>query len=146
MRVFNQIVASAIVSKDGAIVMCNEKFEKLVTEQIGAKSFPTNLIRLIQSDEQAKNQMQDAIQNTISKGQETKEFEFIVRTDKLKGNQEEEDKEHDESIYFDNRAAFRVTISQVQFKSSKHCLINFESITDLKGKYRLISLHTRHIG
>jgi hypothetical protein len=47
MRVFNQIVASAIVSKDGAIVMCNEKFEKMVTEQIGVKSFPTNLIKMI---------------------------------------------------------------------------------------------------
>jgi hypothetical protein len=32
MRVFNQIVPSCIVSKDGAIVMCNEKFEKLITE------------------------------------------------------------------------------------------------------------------
>jgi hypothetical protein len=32
MRVFNQIVPSAIVSKDGAIVMCNERFEKLIIE------------------------------------------------------------------------------------------------------------------
>jgi len=51
MRVFNQIAPSAIVSRDGAIVMCNEKFEKLVTEQIGAKSFPTNFLKMIQNDE-----------------------------------------------------------------------------------------------
>jgi hypothetical protein len=25
-------------------------------------------------------------------------------------------------------------------------LLNFESLTELKGKYRLMSLHTRHIG
>jgi hypothetical protein len=68
-----------------------------------------------------------------------------VRKDKLKGKQEEEDKEHEESVYNENRAAFHVTVSQVQFKSSKHCLINFECITDLKGKFRLMSLHTRHI-
>jgi fucose 4-O-acetylase-like acetyltransferase len=68
MRVFNQIAPSAIVSRDGAIVMCNEKFEKLVTEQIGAKSFPSNFLKMIQNDEQAKNQMSDAIHNTISKG------------------------------------------------------------------------------
>ena len=29
----------------------NEKFEKLVTEQIGAKSFPTNFLKMIQNDE-----------------------------------------------------------------------------------------------
>ena len=47
MRVFNQIVPSAIVSKDGAIVMCNERFEKLIIEQIGVKSVPTNIIKMI---------------------------------------------------------------------------------------------------
>lgn len=74
---------------------------------------------------------------------------MIIRKDKLKSKQEEEEKkdsEHEESVYTDNRSAFRVTVSQVQFKQSKHCLINFENITDLKGKYRLMSLHTRHIG
>jgi hypothetical protein len=47
MRVFNQIVPSAIVSKDGAIVMCNERFDRLITEQIGVKSVPTNIIKMI---------------------------------------------------------------------------------------------------
>jgi hypothetical protein len=68
MRVFNQIVPSAIVSKDGAIVMCNEKFEKMVMEQIGVKSVPTNLLKMLQNDENAKNQLYDNIVNTITKG------------------------------------------------------------------------------
>jgi hypothetical protein len=46
-RVFNQVVPTAIVSKDGTIQMCNERFEKLVSDQIGVKTPPINILKMI---------------------------------------------------------------------------------------------------
>jgi hypothetical protein len=37
--------------------------------------------------------------------------------------------------YIEKFSAFRITVSSLQFKSQKQIMLNFESTTNLKGKY-----------
>lgn len=44
---FNQISPTVIVTKEGNIQMCNEKFEQLLSEQVGIKQLPANIFKLV---------------------------------------------------------------------------------------------------
>lgn len=50
MKMFNQSSPTVIVSRDGAIQMCNEKFESLITKQLKMNSIPANLLKSIAND------------------------------------------------------------------------------------------------
>ena len=47
MQIYNQAPPSVIIKSEGQIVICNDKFEKLITDKLGAKMIPANLVEFI---------------------------------------------------------------------------------------------------
>jgi len=48
--------------------------------------------------------------------------------------------------YYQKFEAFKIIVSNVNFKSSKSLLISFFPMNEIKSKYRLLSVHMRLIG
>ena len=61
MKYLNINTPSVIISKDGVILMSNERFDYLVSEKLGLKSMPNNLIKMMQSDTEAKKKLTRAL-------------------------------------------------------------------------------------
>ena len=139
MRVFNQIQPTVIVSKEGNIQMCNEKFEQLLSDQVGIKQLPTNIFKLVQTDSKAKNKLVEIIQSTATKtfNSSTKEFELVLKKEPSSAQKkktlvnsvdsnanavEPEDissniKSQTSESFLEKISAFKITVSSLQFKS-----------------------------
>ena len=62
----DQITPSVIILKDGGVLMCNEKFENMIKETMGAKNVPANFLKFIQGDVEAKDRIVEIINKTLA--------------------------------------------------------------------------------
>ena len=85
MKMLNQIAPTVIVSKDGNILLFNERFDFLVKDRLKLKSLPKNIFKFGQADTEYKNKLTEIVQKIISQKvtsnlhNEPIEFEFIMK-------------------------------------------------------------------
>lgn len=58
MKYFNQAAPSVLLGKDGTILMCNDQFETMMTEQLKVENHPVNFLKFIGADSKASSKLQ----------------------------------------------------------------------------------------
>ena len=114
MQIYNHAPPSVLIKSEGQIVICNDKFEKLITDRLGAKMIPANLVEFIQKDKESQRLLQENISN-CKETKKPQSFDITL----------------DETITtIKTIEGFKVNLSSIKFGGQSCFLLSFETITD----------------
>lgn len=152
MKFYNLSSPSIIISKDGTIQFCNEKFEQYMVQNVGLKHPPSNIIKFLQNDKEAYSKVIEQIKfcykNTMSK--KTYDFELLINKKLVLQNQElashsSHNGDAQQQLYFNQFEALYVKATMVSYKSCRCIKLCIYPMNEHKSKLRLLSMHQNMI-